>query len=124
MVEQYERLLLASVDRRLRADVPVAAYLSGGVDSSTIVAMASKVLGRPIPTFTISVQSKGLNEESEAAQTARHVGSQSIVLNYGDADIREVRVAVVEHDRFGTDVSSGLGGFAFFIQSLGLSRRW
>ena len=89
VVDEYERLLLASVDRRLRADVPVVAYLSGGVDSSTIVAMASKVLGRPIPTFTISVQSKGLNEESEAAMTARHVGSKSIVLNWGDADVRD-----------------------------------
>ena len=48
-----------------------------------------KVLGRPIPSFTISVQAKGLNEESEAAMTARHVGSKSIVLNYGDADVRE-----------------------------------
>jgi len=90
LVEEYERLLLASVERRLRADVPVAAYLSGGVDSSTIVAMASKVLGRPIPTFTISVQAKGLNEVSEAAQTARHVGSESIVLNFGDSDVRDL----------------------------------
>lgn len=89
IVDEYERLLIASVDRRLRADVPVVAYLSGGVDSSTIVALASKVLGRPIPTFTISVQAKGLNEESEAAQTARHVGSQPIVLNFGDADVRD-----------------------------------
>jgi asparagine synthase (glutamine-hydrolysing) len=89
VVDEYERLLLASVDRRLRADVPVAAYLSGGVDSSTIVAMASKVLGRPIPVFTIAVQAKGLNEESEAAQTARHVGCKSIVLNYDDAGIRD-----------------------------------
>jgi len=88
-VDEYERLLLASVDRRLRADVPVVAYLSGGVDSSTIVAMASKVLGRPIPTFTISVKAKGLNEESEAAQTARHVGSESIVLDFGDAEVRD-----------------------------------
>lgn len=86
---EYERLLLASVDKRLRADVPVVAYLSGGVDSSTLVAMASKILGRPIPTFTISVQAKGLNEESEAAMTARHVGSKSIVLNWGDADVRD-----------------------------------
>ncbi len=89
VIEEYERLLLASVERRLRADVPVVAYLSGGVDSSTIVAMASKVLGRPIPAFTISVQSKGLNEESEAAQTARHVGTKPIVLNFGDADVRD-----------------------------------
>jgi asparagine synthase (glutamine-hydrolysing) len=89
VVDEYERLLLASVDRRLRADVPVVAYLSGGVDSSTIVAMASKVLGRPIPTFTISVQAKGLNEESEAAQTARHVGCKSTILHFGDADVRD-----------------------------------
>ncbi len=89
VVAEYERLLLASVERRLRADVPVAAYLSGGVDSSTIVAMASKVLGRPIPTFTISVKAKGLNEESEAAVTARHVNSKSIVLDFADADVRD-----------------------------------
>ena len=89
VVDNYERLLLEAVDRRLRADVPVVSYLSGGVDSSTVVALASKVLGRPIPTFTISVQAKGLNEESEAAQTARHVGSKSIILNYGDADVRD-----------------------------------
>jgi asparagine synthase (glutamine-hydrolysing) len=88
-IDEYERLLLASVDRRLRADVPVAAYLSGGVDSSTIVAMASKVLGRPIPSFTISVKAKGLNEESEAAVTARHIGSKSIVLDFADADVRD-----------------------------------
>ncbi|MCE9531473.1 MAG: asparagine synthase (glutamine-hydrolyzing) [Planctomycetes bacterium] len=87
VVEEYERLLLASVERRLRADVPVAAYLSGGVDSSMIVAMASKVLGRPIPSFTIAVQAKGLNEVNEAAQTARHVGSESIVLKFGDSDV-------------------------------------
>jgi asparagine synthase (glutamine-hydrolysing) len=89
VIEEYERRLLNSVEKRLRADVPVVAYLSGGVDSSTIVAMASKVLGRPIPVFTISVQAKGLNEESEAAQTARHTGSKSYVLNYGDADVRD-----------------------------------
>ena len=53
------------------ADVPVVSYLSGGVDSSLIVAMANKALGRPIPTFTVSVKSKGLNEESEALQTAQ-----------------------------------------------------
>ena len=90
MVEEYEQLLLSSIERRLRADVPVAAYLSGGVDSSTIVAMASKIRGEPIPSFTISVQAKGLNEESEAAMTARHVGSKSVVLNFGDSDVRDM----------------------------------
>lgn len=87
VVNEFERLFLAAVDRRLRADVPVVSYLSGGVDSSTVVAVASKVLNRPIPTFTIAIQSKGLNEESEAAQTARHVGTQSIVVPYGHQDV-------------------------------------
>jgi len=87
VVDDFEKLFLAAVDRRLFADVPVVSYLSGGVDSSVVVAVASKVLGRPIPTFTISVQAEGLNEESEAAQTARHIGTRSVVVRYGDADV-------------------------------------
>ena len=51
VVDGFEEVLLAAVNRRLRADVPVVSYLSGGVDSSLVVAMANKALGRPIPTF-------------------------------------------------------------------------
>ena len=58
------------------------AYLSGGVDSSVVVAIASKVLGRPIPTFTIAVRSKGFDESGEAALVARHVGTKNIVVEY------------------------------------------
>ncbi len=58
-VDGFEEVLLAAVNRRLRADVPVVSYLSGGVDSSLVVAMANKVLGRPIPTFTISIGARG-----------------------------------------------------------------
>ena len=57
--------------------MPVVSYLSGGVDSSLIVAMANKALGRPIPTFTVSVKSKGLDEESEALQVARSTSAAS-----------------------------------------------
>jgi asparagine synthase (glutamine-hydrolysing) len=87
-VREFDELFRAAVDRRLRADVPVVSYLSGGVDSSTVVAVASDVLKRPIPTFTISVQAKGLNEENEAAIVARHVGTKSIIVPYGDSDVR------------------------------------
>jgi asparagine synthase (glutamine-hydrolysing) len=88
-VDRYEELLLAGVKRRLRADVPVVAYLSGGVDSSLIVAMSNKALGRPIPTFTISVQAKGLNEESEALATAKILGCEPVVVNYTHDDLRD-----------------------------------
>ncbi|HEY8504923.1 MAG TPA: asparagine synthase (glutamine-hydrolyzing), partial [Gemmataceae bacterium] len=96
VVDEFERLLLAAVDRRLRADVPVVSYLSGGVDSSMVVALASKVLGRPIPTFTISVQAEGLNEESEAAQVARFVGSEPVVVRCGHDQIRDTYPELIE----------------------------
>ena len=55
-------MLLDAVKRRLRADVPVVSYLSGGVDSSIVVAMASKVRGSPIPSFTIRIEDPKLDE--------------------------------------------------------------
>jgi asparagine synthase (glutamine-hydrolysing) len=88
-VAEYERLFIKSVERRLRADVPVVAYLSGGVDSSVAVAIASKVLGRPIPTFTIAVRSKGFDESVEAALVAKHVGTKNIVVDHSHAEVRD-----------------------------------
>ncbi|MFO0798442.1 MAG: asparagine synthase (glutamine-hydrolyzing) [Gemmataceae bacterium] len=87
-VDGFEEVLLAAVNRRLRADVPVVSYLSGGVDSSLVVAMANKALGRPIPTFTISIQGEGLNEESEALHVAKHLGCTPFVVKSGHADLR------------------------------------
>jgi asparagine synthase (glutamine-hydrolysing) len=87
-VDEFEHLLLNAVQRRLRADVPVVSYLSGGVDSSLVVAMANKALGRPIPTFTISVQGEGLNEESEALKVARHLGCEPVVVPCGPEELR------------------------------------
>jgi len=88
VVDGYERVLYTAIEKRLRADVPVVSYLSGGVDSSLVVAMASKALGRPIPTFTVSVQKPGMNEESEALQTAKHLGCKPIVVKCGDEELR------------------------------------
>ena len=88
VVDEFEAVLFQGVKRRLsHADVPVVSYLSGGVDSSLIVAMANKALGRPIPTFTVSVKSKGLNEESEALETARHLGCEPVVVDCGHNEL-------------------------------------
>ena len=88
LVRQYEDVLFDAVTKRLRADVPVVSYLSGGVDSSLVVAMASKALGRPIPTFTVAVQREGMNEELEALATAKHLGCDPIVVNCGADELR------------------------------------
>jgi asparagine synthase (glutamine-hydrolysing) len=88
-VKDFEEVLFGSVTRRLRADVPVVSYLSGGVDSSLVVAMASKAIGRPIPTFTVSVRGKkGLNEENEALETARYLGCDPVIVPCGHDELR------------------------------------
>jgi asparagine synthase (glutamine-hydrolysing) len=83
VVDDFERLMLGAVERRLRADVPVVSYLSGGVDSSTVVALAGKVRGNPIPTFTIQIKDPQLDEINEATLVARHVGSEPVVVPFG-----------------------------------------
>lgn len=87
LTDQFEAVLLSAVERRLRADVPVVSYLSGGVDSSLVVAMASKVRGSPIPTFTIQIDDPYLDETNEAAVTARHVGSKPTVVHFGRDEV-------------------------------------
>jgi len=87
IVDEFERVMLAAVERRLRADVPVVSYLSGGIDSSVVVAMAAKVRGEPIPTFTIQIKTPHLDETSQAAVVSRHIGSDPIVVPVGDAEV-------------------------------------
>jgi asparagine synthase (glutamine-hydrolysing) len=96
LVDEFERRMLASVERRLRADVPVVAYLSGGVDSSQVVALASRVLGRPIPTFTIRVLDPKLDESREAAVIARHVGTNPVVVDCGAREVLANYPALIE----------------------------
>ena len=87
LVDEFERVLLGAVERRLRADVPVVSYLSGGVDSSLVVAMAAKIRGTPIPTFTIKIQHPRLDETSQAAIVSRHIGSTPLVVAVGSPQI-------------------------------------
>lgn len=75
LVDEFEQVLMGAVEKRLRADVPVGAYLSGGVDSSMIVALAHKLRGKPISTYTVSVHGPDLNELDAANQIARHIGT-------------------------------------------------
>ncbi|MBA2125167.1 asparagine synthase (glutamine-hydrolyzing) [Hyphomicrobium methylovorum] len=90
-VDRLESILHDSVRRRLRADAPVASYLSGGVDSSTVVAMAKDILGKAPATYTVKIRDPKLDETEQAAIISRHLdahprvvacGSDEIVANY------------------------------------------
>jgi asparagine synthase (glutamine-hydrolysing) len=76
VVDEFEQVLLKAVETRLRADVPVGAYLSGGLDSSMIVAMACRLKGQAIKTYTIRVDDPALDELSAASLAARHIGTK------------------------------------------------
>src|SRR5438132_2917967 len=86
VIDEFEKILLGAVERRLRADVPVVAYLSGGVDSSTLVALACHIRGEAIPTFTIQIKDPVLDETSEAGLVARHVGARPVVVGCGEEE--------------------------------------
>jgi asparagine synthase (glutamine-hydrolysing) len=71
IVDQLERLLVRSVRRRLIADTPVGALLSGGLDSSLIVAMAAEAADRPISTFTLAYEEDFANKQREVDAARR-----------------------------------------------------
>src|SRR5262245_6828985 len=80
LVDEFQDLLLKAVAKRLRADVPVGAYLSGGVDSSAIVALACHLKGPAINTYTVRVDAPELDELSAASLAARHIGAKEPVV--------------------------------------------
>jgi len=83
LTDEFESVLHRAVERRLRADVPVVSYLSGGVDSSMIASLAGEVLGRPIPTFSIHVRDPLFDESRHVDRAARHLGLEPITVDFG-----------------------------------------
>ncbi len=122
-----------AVRRRLVADVPFGAFLSGGIDSSAVVGLASGLVTQPLRTFTVSFQESTFSEASHAAAIARRFGTNhtEIMLHASDL-LRELPDALASMDHPGGDgintyvvsraakeagitmVLSGLGGDELF----------
>jgi asparagine synthase (glutamine-hydrolysing) len=86
LLEQLDATLTEAVRLRLRADVPVACYLSGGIDSATVLGKAAKLASTPITAFTLAFDRPEYDESSIAEEMAAHAGADYVEVPVGEAD--------------------------------------
>lgn len=88
--DELERLLKASIKEQMVADVPVGAFLSAGIDSSTIVALMQAQSTRKVKSFTIGMDDPEYNEATYAKEIANHLGTDHTELYITEADAKAV----------------------------------
>ena len=88
--DELERLLKASIKDQMVADVPVGAFLSAGIDSSTIVALMQAQSNQKVRSFTIGMNDPKYNEATYAKEIAKHLGTEHTELYITEEDAKAV----------------------------------
>jgi asparagine synthase (glutamine-hydrolysing) len=89
-VTALETLLKQSIKGQMMADVPLGAFLSGGIDSSAVVALMQSMSSQPIRTFTIGFHLAAYNEAERAKEVARHLGTDHTELYVSEREAIDV----------------------------------
>lgn len=113
LIEEAAEVLKESVSVQLVSDVPLGAFLSGGVDSSILVAMMTQAIGHRVKTFSVGFEAEGedIDESQDAERTARFLGTNHTHVLVKGTDVRDR----IRHIASGLDQPSVDGVNSYFI---------
>lgn len=89
-LDELDNVLFRATQRRLVSDVPLGAFLSGGIDSSLVVALMQRAADKPVKTFTIGFQDREFNEAEQAQSIAAYLGTDHSELYVQSSDVLEL----------------------------------
>lgn len=88
--EELERLLIESLRGQMLSDVPLGAYLSGGIDSPLVVSLMQKLSKNPVKTFTIGFEDPKYNEAEYAKEIAKYLGTEHTEMYVTEKELQDI----------------------------------